>query len=79
MLEVHLGRKSSFNFYLLHNFFIPLVLILFLVLGFKGRRCERRYKVPEDVMKGGGLDDVAQQPVESLGGEKNTHTLEYLA
>lgn len=71
------GKKffsQPFSFYLFHNFFISLVLILFLIFGLKGRGGERRYKVPEDVVEGGGLDDIAQQPVESLGRvEERTH------
>lgn len=54
--------------YLFHNFFVALVFLIFLILRFKRGRGERCYKMPKDVVQGGGLDHIAQQPVECLTG-----------
>lgn len=56
--------------YLLNIFFVPLILLIFLILWLTGRRCERGYEMPKNVMEGGGLDYVAQQPVERLVGKE---------
>lgn len=51
---------------LLNVFFVPFVLLVLIVLRLRGGRRERGHEMPEDVVQTGGLDHIAEQPVEGL-------------